>query len=179
MVQNIREAFIENLETVDWMDSQTKQAAKEKVRGLRNPRKIAYECSLIELKDWKISRSSTMIYRKRYSHWKKLGQSNSVTENTGPCWKHSIFIFPKIAEDFRTLLRTIQRCFDQRATYLIVEVSNITSNVIDIIRGKNYRNFTREKLWLLSGLEIIRSSYVEKRLDDFENELWKHELLTL
>ena len=36
MVQNIREAFIENLETVDWMDSQTKQAAKEKVRGLRN-----------------------------------------------------------------------------------------------------------------------------------------------
>jgi len=34
MVQNIREAFIENLETVNWMDSQTKQAAKEKVRSL-------------------------------------------------------------------------------------------------------------------------------------------------
>lgn len=31
MVQNIREAFIDNLKTVDWMDSQTKQAAKEKV----------------------------------------------------------------------------------------------------------------------------------------------------
>lgn len=39
MVQNIREAFIENLETVNWMDSQTKQAAKEKVRDLRNSRK--------------------------------------------------------------------------------------------------------------------------------------------
>lgn len=35
MVQNIREAFIENLETVNWMDSQTKQAAREKVRRLR------------------------------------------------------------------------------------------------------------------------------------------------
>ena len=34
MVQNIREAFIENLETVNWMDSHTKQAAKEKVRSL-------------------------------------------------------------------------------------------------------------------------------------------------
>ena len=34
MVQNIREAFIDNLETVDWMDSQTKQAAKEKVRRM-------------------------------------------------------------------------------------------------------------------------------------------------
>lgn len=35
MVQNIREAFIENLENVTWMDSQTKQAAKEKVRRMR------------------------------------------------------------------------------------------------------------------------------------------------
>jgi len=34
VVQNIREAFIENLETVNWMDNQTKQAAKEKVRSL-------------------------------------------------------------------------------------------------------------------------------------------------
>ena len=48
MVQNIREAFIENLETVDWMDSQTKQAAKEKVRGLHNSRKN----SLRVLSDW-------------------------------------------------------------------------------------------------------------------------------
>lgn len=35
MVQNIREAFIENLETVTWMDSITKQAAREKVRRMR------------------------------------------------------------------------------------------------------------------------------------------------
>ena len=35
MVQDIREAFIENLETVNWMDNQTKEAAKEKVRSLR------------------------------------------------------------------------------------------------------------------------------------------------
>lgn len=48
MVQNIREAFIENLETVNWMDSQTKQAAKEKVRDLRNSRKN----SLRVLSDW-------------------------------------------------------------------------------------------------------------------------------
>ena len=75
--------------------------------------------------------------------------------------------FPKKAEDFRTLLRTIRRCFDQRATYLIVEVSNITSKVIDIITRKNYRNFTREKLWLLSGLEIIRSSYIETTIGWF------------
>lgn len=34
MVQNIREAFIENLETVNWMDSQTKQAAKEKAEAI-------------------------------------------------------------------------------------------------------------------------------------------------
>ena len=49
MVQNIREAFIENLETVNWMDSQTKQAAKEKVRSLHNSGKIAYECSYLTL----------------------------------------------------------------------------------------------------------------------------------
>ena len=35
MVQDIREAFIENLETVNWMDNQTKEAAKEKVRSPR------------------------------------------------------------------------------------------------------------------------------------------------
>ena len=31
MVQHIRQAFIDNLETVNWMDSATKEAAKEKV----------------------------------------------------------------------------------------------------------------------------------------------------
>jgi len=31
MVQQIREAFIDNLKTVNWMDSATKEAAKEKV----------------------------------------------------------------------------------------------------------------------------------------------------
>ena len=31
MVQNIREAFKENLKDVTWMDSATKQAAEEKV----------------------------------------------------------------------------------------------------------------------------------------------------
>ncbi|KAJ7393583.1 Endothelin-converting enzyme 2 [Desmophyllum pertusum] len=34
MVQNIREAFIENLETVTWMDSITKQAAREKAEAM-------------------------------------------------------------------------------------------------------------------------------------------------
>ena len=84
MVQNIREAFIENLETVDWMDSQTKQAAKEKVRGLRNSCKN----SLPVLPDWiKGLENFTIVNYDlqetwRYSHWKKLGQSNSITENT-------------------------------------------------------------------------------------------------
>ena len=32
MVENIREAFIDNLKSVNWMDEKTKQAAKEKVR---------------------------------------------------------------------------------------------------------------------------------------------------
>lgn len=31
MVQKIREAFIDNLKTVTWMDDATKEAAKEKV----------------------------------------------------------------------------------------------------------------------------------------------------
>lgn len=35
MVQNIREAFIENLKDVTWMDTDTKQAAKEKVKRMR------------------------------------------------------------------------------------------------------------------------------------------------
>ena len=75
MVQNIREAFIENLETVDWMDSQTKQAAKEKVRGLRNSSKN----SLRVLSDWiKGLENFTIVNQDlqetwRYSHWKKLG----------------------------------------------------------------------------------------------------------
>lgn len=32
MVENIREAFIDNLKSVNWMDEKTKQAAEEKVR---------------------------------------------------------------------------------------------------------------------------------------------------
>lgn len=42
MVQHIREAFIDNLKDVTWMDSETKKAAKEKVTmGTRACEKIA------------------------------------------------------------------------------------------------------------------------------------------
>ena len=40
MVDNIREAFIDNLENVKWMDKQTNQAAKEKVRHAHKRRLI-------------------------------------------------------------------------------------------------------------------------------------------
>lgn len=155
MVQNIREAFIENLETVDWMDSQTKQAAKEKVRGLRNSRKNSLRVLPDRIKGLE---NFTIVNHDLQETVFALKEARPRIQSL----KTLIFRrFQKIAEDFRTVLRRIRRCFDQRATYLIVEVSNITSNVIDIITGKNYRNFTRENLWLLSGLDIIRSSYIE------------------
>ena len=84
MVQNIREAFIENLETVNWMDSQTKQAAKEKVRSLHNSGKNSLRVFILNF-DWMTRQDNfTIVYyglRKRHSRGKKLGHSNSVTEN--------------------------------------------------------------------------------------------------
>ena len=35
MVQKIRKAFIENLDSVTWMDNETQHAAREKVRCMR------------------------------------------------------------------------------------------------------------------------------------------------
>jgi len=153
MVQNIREAFIENLETVDWMDSQTKQAAKEKVRGLRNSRKN----SLRVLSDWiKGLENFTIVnhdLQETVFAWKEARPLEFSH------WKHSdvnFRRFPKIAQDFRK--KDDPKIFWSKSNIFNSRNVNITSNVIDIITGKNYRNFTREKLWLLSGLEIIRSS---------------------
>ena len=85
MVQNIREAFIENLETVNWMDSQTKQAAKEKVRSLHNSGKNSLRVFILNF-DWMTRHDNfTIVYyglKESHSRGKKLGHSNSVTENT-------------------------------------------------------------------------------------------------
>ena len=71
MVQNIREAFIENLENVTWMDTKTKQAAKEKVRRMRTRQE--------RIRRVQVLRS----IQKFYFVSRHSGTQNSISEGTG------------------------------------------------------------------------------------------------